>query len=73
MLVEILYLLAGLVCGFGIMTIVYNRKAAGELLVNTTDPDGPYLFLKLKDSPNTIMRQKYVTFIVNVKNNTSRK
>lgn len=71
------YLLIGIVIGVLIGVFVYILKARkkppvlGTLCVDRSDPDGPYLFLKLHCDPDYILHQTYVTFVV--ENHPSRK
>ena len=53
--------------------ILLARKSQGELLVNNTDPDGPYLFLKLKVTPYELMKKNYVTLEVKIDRTNSQK
>lgn len=41
-------------------------ETTGVLKIDTSDPDGPYIFLELNEEVNTIMQQEYVTFKVDI-------
>ena len=58
---------AGLFGGWTIAAIILRRKKAiGSLRVETSDPDGPYLFLELNDGNiSELLRKRHV--ILNVK------
>lgn len=58
---------AGLLGGGLIATVILRRKKAiGSLRVETSDPDGPYLFLELNDGNIAeLLRKRHV--ILNVK------
>lgn len=58
---------AGLFGGWVIAAIILrHKKAIGSLRVETSDPDGPYLFLELNDGNITeLLRKRHV--ILNVK------
>ena len=67
---QILWILG---CVFIYRLGVYNGKraaqaklppVAGVLKVETSDPEGPYLFLELHDDVQSIMRRDAVTFSV---------
>lgn len=54
---------------FGFVTgVVHKRKAKvetfGDLRVDRSDPDGPYLFLELNKSPDAFLDRETVTFKV---------
>lgn len=49
-----------------------QEKPVGTLRVDTSDPDGPYLFLELHTPVNEVMQQKQVTLDVNTKSYISQ-
>lgn len=49
------------------------KKSIGDLRIDMSDPDGPYLFLELKTNPNMLIKMDYVVMKVNVKNFISQK
>lgn len=59
--------IAGLFGGWMIAAIILrHKKAIGSLRVETSDPDGPYLFLELNDgSISELLRKRHV--MLNVK------
>lgn len=59
--------IAGLFVGWMIATIILRRKKViGSLRVETSDPDGPYLFLELNDGNiSELLRKRHV--MLNVK------
>lgn len=57
-------ILIGIVCTM----IMYRVKCIGSLRVDTSDPEGPYLFLELSKDISYIHQKKYITLKVNLKN-----
>lgn len=56
--------------GLGVtLTVQFTRKfAIGNLRMDTTDPDGPYLFLELDKEPaDSIYKKRYVTLRVKIR------
>ena len=55
---------------FGIFVGVLFTKirSSGTLRIETSDPDGPYLFLELTTDVRTLMRKKNASFSVEVTN-----
>lgn len=73
-LIFVLGLVLGLILAF--IFVRYRRRKeqpVGVLRVDTSDPDGPYLFLELHTGVGDVMQQKQVTLDVNVKNYISQK
>lgn len=64
----IIGLILGGLIGFGISKVISRGDPVGTLRIDTSDPDGPYIFLELKTDPNIIMNHKQVLLNVNVKN-----
>lgn len=65
--------LAGLLCGaigFAVAKRIRTR-VDGDLRIDRSDPDGPYLFLELSNAVDTISGKKRVMFNV-VDNNYTR-
>ena len=50
-----------------------SQKPVGTLRIDTSDPDGPYLFLELHTSINEVMQHKTVTLDVNLESYISQK
>lgn len=59
--------IAGLFVGWMIAAVISRRKKViGSLRVETSDPDGPYLFLELNDGNiSELLRKRHV--MLNVK------
>lgn len=69
-----------IVCIIGIVEIIYgvkhaakNQEPVGTLRIDTSDPDGPYLFLELHTPIDEVMKQQIVTLDVNLENYISQK
>lgn len=58
---------------FGIKHERERTKPFGTIHVETSDPDGPYIFLELDKthSPDKLLCEKEVTFLVDVENYVS--
>jgi hypothetical protein len=50
----------GWVVGYATRLIAKHKKPSGNLLVDSTDPDGPFIFLEATDSLTNIIKQKEV-------------
>lgn len=63
------------ICGYvlGYFLGKNKRKPVGTLRVDSSDPDGPYLFLELETDPSVIKKEKYVLLKVNTKSYISQK
>ncbi len=46
----------------------YKRKSVGQLRIDTSDPDGPYMFLELSESVDSIMKSDSIVLKVNTEN-----
>lgn len=57
----------GVGVGSIIARIVIRNLGAGTLRVDTSDSDGPYMFLELSKGVDTIASKKYVVLRVNLK------
>lgn len=57
---EVVYVVAGIMIGFIVSSIIHRRHPVGFLRIDKSDPDGPYLFLELKKSVNEIVTQRTV-------------
>lgn len=59
----------------GIAMFVSSKidKPSGRLHVETSDPDGPYIFLELYTDVADVSRKKKVVFEVDMKNYISQK
>lgn len=63
----------GLLAGIIFSMLLLHSKSVGNLRIDDSDPDGPYMFLELSKHPNEIRRKKYVTFRVKAENFISHK
>ena len=59
----------GVVVGCILVNIVQRVKSVGALRIDTSDPDGPYIFLDLdKGQVDTISSKKYILLRVKLRN-----
>ncbi len=58
----------GFLVGFGITAAIFRWKCVGTLRVDTSDPDGPFIFLEASKSIDFIASKKTVMLKVNLKN-----
>lgn len=63
----------GVLFGLIIASFLNRSNSVGDLRIDTSDPDGPYLFLELSKGVGDIYRKKYVTLRINTKNYLSQK
>lgn len=70
-----LYLLLVVTLGLGIVIghVLNRRKPVGNLVIDNSDPDGPYMFLELTGDLNTSLSDKEVLFTVVHKDYISQK
>lgn len=59
-------------CILGYLRGSRQEKPVGTLRVDTSDPDGPYLFLELHTPVSEVMKQKQVTLDVNTQSYISQ-
>lgn len=62
--------------GVGIGYILFHKNPkdpVGTLRIDTSDPDGPYLFLELHTGVGEVMQHKQVTMNVSTENYISQK
>lgn len=57
---------AGLTWGWFLHKCAVSDNSAGVLKIDTSDPDGPYLFLELHEHIDTLSKQKYATFDIDI-------
>lgn len=76
---EVLILILVLMLGFALGFIFARKspiwsgsKSVGVLRVDTSDPDGPYMFLELHTGVEEVMGRKQVTLDVSTQNYISR-
>ena len=71
---ELVIILAiGIMVGSIITRIIIRPLDIGTLRIDTSDPDGPFMFLELSKDVNTVASKKYVVLKVNLKNYISQK
>ncbi|QJU22537.1 hypothetical protein HLY09_25740 [Enterocloster bolteae] len=63
----------GIVVGSIITRIVTKPLDFGTLRIDTSDPDGPFMFLELSKDVDTVASKKYVILKVNLKSYISQK
>ena len=56
-----------------ITRIIIRPLDIGTLRIDTSDPDGPFMFLELSKDVDTVASKKYVILKVNLKNYISQK
>ncbi len=59
--------IVGFLIGCGITVAIFRRKCIGTLRVDTSDPDGPFIFLEASKSIDVIASKKTVMLNVNLK------
>lgn len=69
---EFICILIGAIMGLSLSYNYYGRPK-GELRIDYSDPDGPYLFLELNKSVSDILTQETIVLKVKQKNFLSRK
>lgn len=71
---EIILILAGVLLGISISSIVYRSYFVGNLRIDNSDPvDGPYMFLELEKGIGDISSKKHVILKVRRENYISHK
>ena len=65
-------LILGAVIGLVLTCITIASWIAGTLRIDSSDEDGPYLFLELDCTVNFLKKRKYVLFKVNPTNYISQ-
>lgn len=50
-----------------------RRKPIGVLRIDSSDPDGPYMFLELSEEPRVLMSKKRITLDVKTESYISQK
>ena len=71
---ELVIILAiGIVVGSIITRIIIRLLDIGTLRIDTSDPDGPFMFLELSKDVDTVASKKYVILKVNLKSYISQK
>lgn len=62
----------GVIIGCVLSSIIRRAKSVGKLRIDTSDPDGPFMFLELSKGVGDISAKKYVLLQVDLKNYISR-
>ena len=71
---ELVIILAiGIAVGSIITRIIIRPLDIGTLRIDTSDPDGPFMFLELSKDVDTVASKKYVILKVNLKSYISQK
>ena len=71
---ELVIILAiGIVVGSIITRIINRPLDIGTLRIDTSDPDGPFMFLELSKDVDSVTSKKYVILKVNLKSYISQK
>ena len=63
----------GVVIGSIITRIINRPLDIGTLRIDTSDPDGPFMFLELSKDVDSVTSKKYVILKVNLKSYISQK
>lgn len=63
----------GVVIGSIITRIINRPLDIGTLRIDTSDPDGPFMFLELAKDVDSVTSKKYVILKVNLKSYISQK
>ena len=67
LVMAIIYCLSLLIGGYILGIYHAKQNPIGTLRIDSSDPDGPYLFLELETDPNVLKKEKYVTLKVDTK------
>lgn len=71
---ELVIILAiGIVVGSIITRMVTKPLDFGTLRIDTSDPDGPFMFLELSKDVDAVASKKYIILKVNLKSYISQK
>lgn len=63
----------GVMIGSIITRIIIRLLDVGTLRIDTSDPDGPFMFLELSKDVDSVTSKKYVILKVNLKSYISQK
>lgn len=72
LLVATFSLLGGLV-GTTLMKLIYPTKPIGTLRIDTSDPDGPFIFLELDKGVGDFYKKSHITLRISTENYISQK
>ena len=70
---ELLFFILGMAVGVAAIYIWLTAKSDGTLLIDSSDPDGPYMFLEVGRSIEDIRKKPFVILRVNLKSYLTRK
>lgn len=65
---EVVLFVVGVLVGYFVFRVRLHRTISGTLRIDQSDPDGPYLFLEVRESPTHLIGRKYITLQVNTEN-----
>lgn len=57
----------------GVAKAIKRRKPVGVLRIDTSDPDGPYMFLELSEDISAVMDAELVTLKIDTRGYISQK
>ena len=69
----VIILVIGIMVGSIITRIIIRPLDIGTLRIDTSDPDGPFMFLEMSKDVDTVESKKYVVLKVNLENYISQK
>ena len=64
---ELLFFILGMAVGVAAIYIWLTAKSDGTLRIDSSDPDGPYMFLEVRRSTEDIRKKPFVILRVNLK------
>jgi len=70
---ELLFFILGMAVGVAAIYIWLTAKSDGTLRIDSSDPDGPYMFLEVRRSTEDIRKKPFVILRVNLKSYLTRK
>lgn len=70
---ELLFFILGMAVGVAAIYIWLTAKSDGTLQIDSSDPDGPYMFLEVGRSIEDIRKKPFVILRVNLKSYLTRK
>ena len=68
----VMMLFLGFIFGILVRDVMSKTKTVGNLRIDTSDPDGPYMFLELTKGVDYVYREKYITLKVDTHNYISQ-
>ena len=71
---EVIVILTVFCIGLSVGTLLarLKRRPVGTLRVDSSDPDGPYLFLELDIAPERVKYREYISLKVDTKSYTQK-